>query len=453
LRAFHNIGLWFLAAFFELRSLGEYQFSAPPNVIWGAAMAIFGTSLLKMGLSGTVRYFVKHWYRLLIAALAGIAIPLMLAAPWKPFTLQLPSALFSAPAITSLALILVLGIVSTSEKLTDYWRRYLRTLCIPDPPAQPTLVISTAVLLSGPIFYFFPPPFSLSFPNAKWPVLALELGLWIAAPLLMAVIEPESKVLSNNAGRKKQELSRDYSDEPIATEEHDLLGRRDFAHRLADEIIELPGKDSFVFGLIARWGEGKTSVLNLVKRKLESCPDAIIVDFNPWYFASEIGILEALYGSIERAIEARFLLPSFKRRIRRYLKTLSIGLDHKPFSLDLELPENPDQLRRELEGFIARTGARLVIFLDDIDRLDRDLALGALALSRLSARFQNTVFLLAFDADELKNKQIDQSFLEKIIQKQIVLPPADVTSFRCDGFEEVHHPARRPFRDFIVGGY
>ncbi len=248
----------------------------------------------------------------------------------------------------------------------------------------------------------------------------------MAAPLLWAVLVPESKVLPPVGGQKNQKLSRDYSDEPIATEEQDLLDRRDFARHLADEIVALPGRDSFVFGLIARWGEGKTSVLNMVKRKLEGCPETIIIDFNPWYFASEIGILEAFYGSIERAVEARFLLPSFKRLIRRYLKTLSIGLDHKPFNLELELPQNPERLRQELEGFIARTGARLVIFLDDIDRLDRDLALSALALTRLSARFRNTVFVLSIDADELKKKGIDQNFLEKIIQKQIMLPPAEL---------------------------
>jgi len=186
-----------------------------------------------------------------------------------------------------------------------------------------------------------------------------------------------------------------------------------------------------VFGLNGRWGEGKTSVLNLVKRKLQS-PNIIIVEFNPWYFTNELGMLEGFYGSIERAIESRFLLPSFKRRFRQYLKTLSVGLEHKPFSFDLKLPENPDRIRQELEEFIAQTGVRLVVILDDIDRLDHDLALGALALTRLSARFQNTIFLLALDTDDLSRKKIDQKFLEKIIQKQIALPPAENRDL--DGF-------------------
>lgn len=60
-----------------------------------------------------------------------------------------------------------------------------------------------------------------------------------------------------------------------------------------------------------------------------------------------------------------------------------------------------------------------------MDRVDDDLALSTLALTRLSARFQNTVFLIAFDEEELRKKGIEHAFLEKLIQKQIVLPPAE----------------------------
>jgi hypothetical protein len=417
-----DIGLWFL----ELYDSGKFQSLPLTQLLWIVAVFVLGTSVWKMGRSGTISYIAKRRLWLLAAVVAGIAIPLMLVAPWKPRTLQLPAAMYALSAVTSLALILVLAIIATFEKLTNYWRRYLRTLCIPDPPAQAILVVSAAIFVSGSILYFFASPVSLSLPEAKWPVLGLELVFWIVAPLLRATSVPESKARSVATEERRQEPSDDYWDDPITTDGEDLLGRSDFAHRLADEIISLPGKGSFVFGLVARWGEGKTSVLNLIKRKLELHTDIIIVDFNPWYFANQAGILEAFYGSIERAIEERFLLPSFKRRIRQYLKTLSIGLEHKPFSLDLELPENPEHLREELEGFIARTGARLVILVDDIDRLDHDLALGALALTRLSARFENTIFLLAIDPNELEKNKIGSDFLSKIIQKPIVLPPAEL---------------------------
>lgn len=237
---FHDIAIWFLAALLGIHNSGEYQFLTLPKLVWSAAAVIFGISIWKMGLAATVRYFVKQWIWLLTAAVAGIAIPLMFAAPWKPRTFHLPPALFSLPAVISLALTLGLVVVVTSKRFVDYWRRYLRTLCIPDPPAQATFLLSAAVFLSGLILHFFASPFSLSFPAEKWSVLALEIEFWIIAPLLMAVLVPEPKVLPAFPGQKEQELSGDYSDEPIITESEDLLGRNYFACRLAAEIASLP---------------------------------------------------------------------------------------------------------------------------------------------------------------------------------------------------------------------
>ena len=57
---------------------------------------------------------------------------------------------------------------------------------------------------------------------------------------------------------------RPYSDEPISSDKDDILGRVDFVDGLYRQIEALPFPDSFVIGLYAGWGEGKTSVLNLL---------------------------------------------------------------------------------------------------------------------------------------------------------------------------------------------
>ena len=60
------------------------------------------------------------------------------------------------------------------------------------------------------------------------------------------------------------------SDSPILHPDKDVLGRADFAKNIA-EAIKARNKetqDSFVLAIDAKWGEGKTSVLNLVKHYL-----------------------------------------------------------------------------------------------------------------------------------------------------------------------------------------
>ena len=55
------------------------------------------------------------------------------------------------------------------------------------------------------------------------------------------------------------------SDTPIASPEDDILNRNEYAERLATTIIEWDKSDSIVFAINAKWGYGKSSLLNLVK--------------------------------------------------------------------------------------------------------------------------------------------------------------------------------------------
>ena len=62
------------------------------------------------------------------------------------------------------------------------------------------------------------------------------------------------------------------SDEPIKIVKQDLLERTKFVEDLHKEIISLPFNDSFVFGLFSGWGEGKTSVINLLTNICQNLP-------------------------------------------------------------------------------------------------------------------------------------------------------------------------------------
>lgn len=81
------------------------------------------------------------------------------------------------------------------------------------------------------------------------------------------------------------------SDAPIESLEQDLLGRGEFVEALYNEIINLTFSDSFVFGLYGTWGEGKTSVINLLTSKLKTNDAVLAVDIDPWYFKGDDSIL------------------------------------------------------------------------------------------------------------------------------------------------------------------
>ena len=67
-----------------------------------------------------------------------------------------------------------------------------------------------------------------------------------------------------------------YPDDPITDEIEDVLDRKEFVDDLYKQIINYPLSNSFVFGLLGSWGEGKTSVLNLLSNKLYNNKDVIV---------------------------------------------------------------------------------------------------------------------------------------------------------------------------------
>ena len=92
------------------------------------------------------------------------------------------------------------------------------------------------------------------------------------------------------------------ADRPINSMSEDLLGREGFAKSLAKAIHNWKGNDSLVMALYGEWGSGKTSIKNMVVDDLQNYGEIIpeIVEFNPWQWASQQGLLEAFFreGSI-----------------------------------------------------------------------------------------------------------------------------------------------------------
>jgi predicted KAP-like P-loop ATPase len=94
----------------------------------------------------------------------------------------------------------------------------------------------------------------------------------------------------------------------------------------------------------------------------------------------------------------------------------------------VKLEEN----KKRLEKILEEANKKLVIFIDDIDRLDKAEIQSILKLVKLSADFKNTTYILAFDEEKVVsaisekygsgNLEAGRSFLEKIIQVPLTLP-------------------------------
>jgi predicted KAP-like P-loop ATPase len=81
--------------------------------------------------------------------------------------------------------------------------------------------------------------------------------------------------ITNKVKKKNSQLSdasnsnRISADVPISTEKEDVLNRKNFVENLKDIISKHAlNEESVRICIDAKWGEGKTSVFNLLKGKL-----------------------------------------------------------------------------------------------------------------------------------------------------------------------------------------
>lgn len=104
------------------------------------------------------------------------------------------------------------------------------------------------------------------------------------------------------------------------------------------------------------------------------------------------------------------------------------GLGESLSSVDVQ------EKRAQLEGLLGESGKRILIMIDDIDRLDDAEIATVFKLVKLAADFSHTAYILAFDQDVVKkalskryanSEGSGSSFIEKIVQVPIELPHAD----------------------------
>lgn len=235
--------------------------------------------------------------------------------------------------------------------------------------------------------------------------------------------------------------STEYSaDTPLESPEEDRFNRWPFAQRVAQVLSTRRVKSSLVVGLYGSWGEGKTTTLNYIENALQNDSSVVVVRFNPWRFGDETVLIRQFFDTIAKAIGGKLTnkREDFASEIKKYSSAISFGafgarLDPSKIAeafseIDLE------ELRSRLEAIIQDAGLRVVIRMDDIDRLNIHEIRAVFRLVKLSADFKNVAYVLAFDPDVVAaalQEQFSSSrgragydFLEKIITVPLQLPPA-----------------------------
>lgn len=235
-------------------------------------------------------------------------------------------------------------------------------------------------------------------------------------------------------------------DEPWRPGEAERLGRRGFAQRIARTVAARQDPAGLVLALYGAWGDGKTSVLRMVKEDLAATPDVVVIDFNPWRFRDADHLVEMFFNTLAERLGAAVTLRTSGeavgdalRRYGRVLKGIPLVGDaagEAAEAVGARIGEpSLETIRERVEEGIRAAGVRPVIFIDDVDRLDGAEIRAVVRLVKLTAGFERTTYVLAFDPDVVAAALAaavggaapsdGRRYLEKIVQVPLQLPAAD----------------------------
>ncbi len=250
-------------------------------------------------------------------------------------------------------------------------------------------------------------------------------------------------------------------DQPIDTAKDDLLGRSGFAKSLTDSILAYKDKNSIVTALFGEWGSGKSSVINMALEHLSNASEKlpneqrpIVIRFNPWNYSDQNQLLTQFFREMSVALKRKDYGADAKEAgeqleaYAEFFKPLALIPDPAGLATVLSIAgyqvvksvgkaatkwgelksKNLDEVRAELDRRLIKQNRKILIVIDDIDRLSSPEIRQIFQLVKMLGDFPNTVYLLAFDREvvvkalEKVQEGPGDEYLEKIVQIPFELP-------------------------------
>lgn len=241
------------------------------------------------------------------------------------------------------------------------------------------------------------------------------------------------------------------SDKPIESSEQDLLGRTTFSKQLGEAIYKYDGKDGLVLGVFGKWGTGKTSILNMVVNEINylSTSDTerpIIVNFSPWNYTDKDNLISLFFRVLKNkldmdkyeeirkeigkaltdysdALDALSLVPLVGSGLAAILKTLA-----KAQGAELAKDVDIETTKENLEKVLSGINQKIIVIIDDIDRLTNTQIRDIFQLVKQVGNFPNIIYVLSMDRDVVCRALADvhnidgSEYLEKIVQIPFEIP-------------------------------
>lgn len=288
----------------------------------------------------------------------------------------------------------------------------------------------------------------------------------------------------NEITKKEEQEVDELLDRPISSKDADALGFSEVSLSLIEAIRAQPNGSSLTLRLDGAWGSGKSSILEMMRDVLMEQRESegiglVVVPFSPWLVTNRTALVASFFAQIGVAIEdaekrlpkdfrlikkgAARTLSKAKKQLNRFSRVASIASTatsafdptmasavaaggtkaiEKLTSNSGKPGKTLEVLKAELTGALGELAKsdptfRILILIDDLDRLDPSDALEVLRLVKAVGDFPATTYHLAYDRSAIASAiehcakiEDGDAYLEKIIQFSFKVPPLEPFQLR-----------------------
>ncbi len=247
--------------------------------------------------------------------------------------------------------------------------------------------------------------------------------------------------------------------------EVDLLGFEDVVD-IVEEIVTRSDLDPVTVGINAPWGGGKTTVLQLLKRRLDEREDVFCLLVSPWEYDNKTdpttALIDEVLGGLHQKLESnktfgdkiKETLSKLRRRVKfskamKLAATSALTATVPGVGALIDLFDEGDEKDNvppdpTLQGFRAQFAeamasedlsslSRVVVLVDDLDRSLPDTVVETLEAIKLFLSVRKMAFVIAADEENVANAigrrlqttgqpTTSRLYLEKIVQVPVRVP-------------------------------
>ncbi|MBV7457286.1 KAP family NTPase [Acidovorax sp. sif1233] len=233
--------------------------------------------------------------------------------------------------------------------------------------------------------------------------------------------------LASRSGDDQAQLTF-FLDVEIEGSAEDVLGVGPQAQQFAETVLASGAHSGLVFGVDAPWGVGKTSFLKLAEQRWSEDRSVIVIKFQPLRYASDPDLVERFVRELCSGIRQKVFTPEFAPVATRYSRMVKGKTDLSFFGLKLTFEpstETMDELLEDIDNVLKQVKKRLIIIIDDLDRLDQKLVNNVLFTVRRTFNLSRATYILCYDTEMLIAGKDEgaraREFLEKFITVKLSL--------------------------------